>query len=432
MKKILLLSVMIIITVSTMAQTYSSALVYRAEGKDVNAQYDLATCYLRGLNIAVDYQKAFYWFKKAAEKGSVYAQLDLGKCYFRAIGTPLNEELAFHWFQKALSGGDKEALTLLGLCYYAGKGVEKNALKAFDYFRQAAEYGSAEGKACLGWCYASSRGDDSVKVEKAMGIWSDAASSSEIRPMVLYLTGMFLLDNIKYGNAKMIYSYFREAANASNPVGDAMLKSALMEECGLGTVKNEANAIVLRTSYKRSNFTNETGTLLTSSKPFMIDRDGEVSEDTTTLINSSLSMGAFCVQGNEEHGAVLKATMLDDTLTSKVDDTKNGIFDIVEQLPTFPLGENGLMLWLNEHIHYPAKAQENSVEGRVIVQFVVARDGSIKDVTIAKSVDPSLDQEAVRVVKLMPKWIPGRQRTKSGKSKAVNCRFTIPVTFSLQ
>ena len=98
-----------------------------------------------------------------------------------------------------------------------------------------------------------------------------------------------------------------------------------------------------------------------------------------------------------------------------------------EVLPQFYGGDSALITWLNQHIHYPAIAQENDVEGRVVVQFIVQKDGSIGNVVIVQSVDPSLDQEAKRVVRLMPKWIPGKKY-----GKPVNCKITLPITFGLQ
>ena len=85
------------------------------------------------------------------------------------------------------------------------------------------------------------------------------------------------------------------------------------------------------------------------------------------------------------------------------------------------------MSWLSQNIKYPSIAAEIGVQGRVIVQFVVEKDGSITDVKIAKSVDPSLDKEAARVIKSMPHWIAGRQN-----GSPVRVRFTVPVTFKLQ
>ena len=90
-------------------------------------------------------------------------------------------------------------------------------------------------------------------------------------------------------------------------------------------------------------------------------------------------------------------------------------------------GQQELMSYLGKNIKYPTIAQENGTQGRVIIQFVVERDGSITDVRVARGVDPYLDKEAVRVVKSMPKWIPGKQN-----GKAVRVKFTVPVMFRLQ
>ena len=104
---------------------------------------------------------------------------------------------------------------------------------------------------------------------------------------------------------------------------------------------------------------------------------------------------------------------------------ENKVYDVVEQQPSFAQGN--LNQWLASHIKYPAVAAENGIEGRVIVQFVVGKDGSISNVTVVRGVDSSLDAEAKRVVQSMPKWIPGKQNGQS-----VNCKFTLPVSFKLQ
>lgn len=103
------------------------------------------------------------------------------------------------------------------------------------------------------------------------------------------------------------------------------------------------------------------------------------------------------------------------------------IFDVVEEMPSFPGGNGALMSYLASNIKYPVVAQENGVQGRVIVSFVVERDGSISDVRVARSVDPSLDREAQRVVKSMPRWKPGKQN-----GSAVRVKYTVPVVFRLQ
>ena len=103
------------------------------------------------------------------------------------------------------------------------------------------------------------------------------------------------------------------------------------------------------------------------------------------------------------------------------------VFDVVEEMPSFPGGQGALMSYLASNIKYPFVAQENGVQGRVIVSFVVERDGSISDVRVARSVDPSLDREAQRVVKSMPRWKPGKQN-----GSAVRVKYTVPVVFRLQ
>ena len=103
------------------------------------------------------------------------------------------------------------------------------------------------------------------------------------------------------------------------------------------------------------------------------------------------------------------------------------VFDVVEEMPSFPGGQGALMSYLASNIKYPVVAQENGVQGRVIVSFVVERDGSISDVRVARSVDPSLDREAQRVVKSMPRWKPGKQN-----GSAVRVTYTVPVVFRLQ
>lgn len=101
-------------------------------------------------------------------------------------------------------------------------------------------------------------------------------------------------------------------------------------------------------------------------------------------------------------------------------------FEVVEQNPEFPGGIAELNKFLSENIRYPVIAQENGIQGRVIIRFVVSRTGDISNVEVLRGVDPSLDREAVRVVESMPRWIPGRQR-----GRAVPVYFTLPVLFRL-
>ena len=106
---------------------------------------------------------------------------------------------------------------------------------------------------------------------------------------------------------------------------------------------------------------------------------------------------------------------------------KSKVYDVVEEMPQYPGGPSALFEYLSQNIKYPSVAEENGVQGRVLVTFVVERDGTITDVRVVKSVDPSLDKEAQRVVNSMPRWIPGKQN-----GSPVRVKYTVPVTFKLQ
>ncbi len=115
----------------------------------------------------------------------------------------------------------------------------------------------------------------------------------------------------------------------------------------------------------------------------------------------------------------------------KVDDDASGddapVFFIVEEMPEFPGGEAALTKYLATEVKYPVIAQENGIQGRVYIKFVVNTNGQVANVEIARGVDPSLDKEALRVVKAMPKWKPGKQR-----GKTVRVSYTVPINFVLQ
>lgn len=145
------------------------------------------------------------------------------------------------------------------------------------------------------------------------------------------------------------------------------------------------------------------------------------------IMNSKVAVGFANVVGNDESGEVLKAKEVLVTEPVKPKEEENKVFDVVEQMPSFPGGMAALMAYLQKSIKYPPVAEENGIQGRVICTFVVERDGRVTDVRVAKSVDPSLDKEAVRVVSAMPAWIPGKQNGQS-----VRVKYTLPVTFRLQ
>lgn len=163
----------------------------------------------------------------------------------------------------------------------------------------------------------------------------------------------------------------------------------------------------------------------------VIKKDDEVKPEDELktqdeLMNTKTAIGALDVKGNDDaNGEVLKIKEAVAQPEPKPEVEK--VFDVVEQMPSFPGGPSALMEWLSNNVKYPVVAQENGVQGRVVVSFVVERDGSITDVKVVRGVDPSLDREASRVVRAMPHWIPGKQN-----GSAVRVKYNVPVAFRLQ
>ena len=148
--------------------------------------------------------------------------------------------------------------------------------------------------------------------------------------------------------------------------------------------------------------------------------------ETLTIVEDDADVEETTIASSEETGEKVEIKYTPVAVEEEVEEEQQ-IFEVVEEAPEFPGGMGALMKFLGSNIKYPTIAQENGVQGRVIVQFVVNKDGSIVDAKVMRSVDPYLDKEALRVVSSMPKWKPGKQR-----GKAVRCRYTVPVMFRLQ
>lgn len=162
----------------------------------------------------------------------------------------------------------------------------------------------------------------------------------------------------------------------------------------------------------------------------VIKKDEEVREDEEIksqkeLTETKVAISIADVKGNDEANGKDIADLKQ--VVTQAEPKDEEVFNMVEQMPSFPGGTSELMAYLSKNIKYPTIAQENGTQGRVIIQFVVEKNGSITDINVARSVDPYLDKEAVRVIKSMPNWIPGKQN-----GKAVRVKFTVPVAFKLQ
>ena len=215
----------------------------------------------------------------------------------------------------------------------------------------------------------------------------------------------------------------------------AAKRQAMQEAVELSALEQKKEAKVERKEVVKQENVEKVVEKVKSSIKFtapVIKKDNEVRPEDEMksqeeILSTKTAIGSFDVKGNDESGEVLKAKEVIATEPVKPKEEENKVFDVVEQMPSFPGGQAALMNYLNSNIKYPVIAEENGIQGRVVVQFVVGKDGHISDVKVAKSVDPSLDKEAVRVVKAMPKWIPGKQN-----GQAVTVRYTLPVTFRLQ
>ena len=145
----------------------------------------------------------------------------------------------------------------------------------------------------------------------------------------------------------------------------------------------------------------------------IVENDAEV-EETTIEATDDINT-AVAVQGYQ--GVAVEEEEVEE----------QEIFQVVEEMPEYPGGMQECMKFLSKNIKYPQISQENGTQGRVVVQFVVNKDGSIVDPVVVRGVDPYLDKEALRVIAMMPKWKPGKQR-----GKPVRVKYTVPVMFRLQ
>lgn len=161
----------------------------------------------------------------------------------------------------------------------------------------------------------------------------------------------------------------------------------------------------------------------------VIKEDSEVNEademkNQEDLSKSNMQISIADVKGNdEEHGKDIAD--LKEVITSQVEETK--VYNVVEQMPTFPGGEDALLRYISEHIKYPSVALEQGIQGTVMLRFVVTGTGEVGEVQVIKGLDPYCDREAKRVVASLPKFIPGKQQ-----GRPVSVWYVCPVTFMIE
>lgn len=153
-----------------------------------------------------------------------------------------------------------------------------------------------------------------------------------------------------------------------------------------------------------------------------IKSQDDLKETDTAVGTTDFDKGTDDLNVVREHR---EEVIVEEKTPEPVDDNK--VFDVVEQKPQFPGGDAALLAYLSKNIHYPPMAAENNIQGQVLVQFVVTKTGDVGEVRVVRGKDPDLDKEAVRVVKTLPKFVPGKMN-----GHAVNVWYTLPVRFKLQ
>lgn len=149
--------------------------------------------------------------------------------------------------------------------------------------------------------------------------------------------------------------------------------------------------------------------------------------DELTIVNNDENVANIIVKTSEDNGEKVEIGRILPKVVEREEPAEEPIFVVAEKMPSFPGGDAALLQYLGKNIKYPTVSQETGAQGRVIVQFVVDKDGTITNPVVVKSVDAYLDKEALRVINTMPKWTPGKQR-----NQPVRVKYTLPVMFRLQ
>lgn len=180
-----------------------------------------------------------------------------------------------------------------------------------------------------------------------------------------------------------------------------------------------------RTPYTEKNLIvfNSAWTQIATKRIIFYDSEGDVIE---SIGNEFASMEYIVPDSNGEFWRDEAKKIYDKKHNKEASNNDDYVYAIVEQMPQFPGGDATMMKYIQDNIHYPTVAKEHGVQGRVVVNVVVEKDGTITNVSLLRSIDPSLDREAMRVVKSMPKWMPAKQ-----DGNAVRAKYQVTVTFRL-
>lgn len=402
---------------------YNKAFYWLSTSVSINknsrmALFYLGLCYRYGFGVAKNEQQAFEYIKNAAELEYPLAQSNLSIYYYTGFDEMKSSpSLAFEWASKAAAQNDKEGIHLLGIYHKEGVGTDKNEKLAYEYFTKAAEMGYKAAMYQLG-LWHSENGVNPDKKEFFYWMMKAAVnghSSAQYSVAYCYAHG----NGVKQDYVVAV-KWYREAMDNGNAL--AYNNMAYLYMAGKGVEKSVDKAfemidIAISLEPENVNYYDTKGELYS----MIGDKNGAFEMWEKILsINPDFSEDTPFVQyikANKEGWNEYVTT------TSKKD---HEIFEMADEMPEYHGGINGLMTYLSENIKYPTKAYQEGREGRVLVQFVINRDGSVVEAKVVNSVYSDLDEEALRVVNSMPKWKPGKH-----KGKYVRVKYTLPINFKI-
>jgi len=302
---------------------------------------------------------------------------------------------------------------------------EENETPIFRYMEDAPEKGDIKSVTYSKWndkykvAYSSRESNDVSQAKKETRRDIQAVSSPSISILSVVFANTDFNNNILTGYGSQLYSDMKYLSSKVSYKKQAESS----ETVALGVKIISPNGTLVRGDISSATYTFEQNITLLGK------------EGVFQMIGWGNNAGDLYVEGDYHYeiwcnGVRLcsKVVNIKDKPEVKTNDSDYQVYDSVDEMPEFPNGGMaGFMQYLRDKVKYPAIAQENGIQGRVTVQFIVNRDGSIESPKVLKGVDPHLDKEAIRVIMGMPKWKPGK---KAGKN--VRVKYTVPVNFKLQ
>lgn len=336
------------------------------------------------------YQSALPYLQRAAKAGNVEVLSCLGEMYLFGQGVVVDYTSALNMYRRGAEKDDAECLIGMGMLYHNGCGVEKDLTKAFMYMKKAADMGSD------GACYHLSE-----FYERGEGCEIDLVKSLEYAERAVENGGILGVDRIGYmymqgvkgepDYSKTLY-YLTRPGFPYSPDTRLLVARLLYEGRGTSDILQDYPCRYEKRFYDKG----------VTGKTYIAE--------ALTIVDKLVEEGHEEARPYQQQWKMKYEELI--------------AYSEREEMPEYPGGVNALVSFISSQLRYPEDAYEMNIQGKVIVGFIISKDGYISDVHIKKSVYPSLDAEAIRVIKLMPKWKPGK---KGGKN--VEVQYSVPITF---